>query len=369
MSGLFETTTIKRLTLPNRFVRSATWEGIAHEDGSWPERLIDLLAELARGGVGLIITGHAYVSREGQALPWQVGSHSDRLLPGLKRAAEAVHHAGGKIALQLAHAGRRAVSEVTELDALGPSASLPGNATTCKEMTKEDIVRTVEAFGQAAARAVKAGFDAVQIHGAHGFLLSQFLSPYYNRRKDEYGGSVGNRARMDLQVVRCVRAAVGNDFPVLIKVNSDDFIEGGLSVADMLQVSAMLEEAGVDAIEMSGGTMDPQSTFSFARTEATRSEESEVYYRDAAARFKERMRVPLILVGGIRSFSVAEKLVDQGMADYIALCRPLVREPDLINRWKSGNRERATCLSDNRCFEAALEGKGLSCVAGQKLGR
>jgi 2,4-dienoyl-CoA reductase-like NADH-dependent reductase (Old Yellow Enzyme family) len=367
MSRLFETTTIKRMTLPNRFVRSATWEGIANDDGSWPERLIDLMADLARGGVGLIITGHAYVSREGQALPWQVGSHSDELLPSLKKAVEAVHKEGGKIALQLAHAGRRAVSDVTKLEALGPSASVPGNPITCREMTKDDIARTVEAFGKAAARALKAGFDAVQIHSAHGFLLSQFLSPHYNLRRDEYGGSVENRARMDLEVVRSVRAAVGKDFPVFIKVNAEDFIEGGLNVDDMLQVSAMLEKAGIDAIEMSGGTMDPEGRFSFARTEATRSEDNEVYYRDAATLFKERIKVPLMLVGGIRSFNVAEKLVDQGLADYIALCRPFIREPDLINRWKSGNRERATCLSDNLCFGTALKGEGLSCAAEEKL--
>jgi 2,4-dienoyl-CoA reductase-like NADH-dependent reductase (Old Yellow Enzyme family) len=363
MSSLFETTTIKSLTLPNRFIRSATWEGIANDDGSWPDRLIDLMAELSRGGVALIITGHAYVSKEGQALPWQVGSHSDHLLPSLKKAVEAVHREGGRIALQLAHAGRCAVSQVTKLEALGPSSSVPENTVTCREMTKKEIARTVEAFGNAAARARKAGFDAVQIHSAHGYLLSQFLSPYYNRRTDEYGGSVENRARMHLEVVQSVRAAVGNDFPVLIKINAEDFMEGGLTNDDMLHVSEMVEKAGVDAIEMSGGTMDPASRFSFSRIEKVRSEESEVYYRDQAERFKKRIKVPLMLVGGIRSFGVAERVVEEGLADYISLCRPLIREPGLINRWKSGDRERATCISDNRCFEPALKGEGMHCVA------
>ena len=355
------------MTVPNRFVRSATWEGIANDDGSWPERLIDLMAKLARGGVGLIITGHSYVSKEGQTLQWQVGCHSDHLLPSMKKAVEAVHKEGGKVALQLAHGGRITASQVTRLEALGPSASVPGNPVTCKEMTRDDIAHTIEAFGQAAARAQRAGFDAVQINSAHGLLLSQFISPYYNRRTDEYGGSVENRARMDLEVVRSVRAAVGNDFPVLIKINAEDFIEGGLTNDDMLHVSAMVEKASVDAIEMSGGSRDPVSKFHFARIEKVRSEESEVYYRDQAARFKERIKVPLMLVGGIRSFGVAEKLVDQGLADYIALCRPLIREPDLVNRWKSGNRERATCVSDNHCLEAAFRGEGIYCVTEEQL--
>jgi 2,4-dienoyl-CoA reductase-like NADH-dependent reductase (Old Yellow Enzyme family) len=230
MSILFEPTTINGMTLPNRFIRSATWEGMAATDGSCTVRLIDFLVKLADGGVGLIIPGHSYVSREGQAGPWQLGIHDDATLPGLTRLTEEVHRHGGKIAAQLAHAGAFADTSLTGVDAIAPSVPGTGGKGRCREITPAEIARVVRAFAEAAARARRCGFDAVQIHAAHGYLLSEFLSPAFNRRADEYGGPLANRGRIVLEVVRSVRQAAGPDYPVLIKLNSEDFIEGGFSV-------------------------------------------------------------------------------------------------------------------------------------------
>ena len=366
MSKLFETTTINIMALANRFVRSATWEGMANEDGSCTPKLIDLVVQLAQGGVGLIITSHTYVSREGQASPWQLGVYSDELLPGLTEMTEAVHKAGGKIAMQITHAGCHGAFGLTGLEPLGPSVMENEKGPFCREMTQEEIRETIRAFGQGAARAKKAGFDGVQIHAAHGYLLSQFLSPFYNKRKDEYGGSIENRAKIVLEVFQSVRAVVGDQFPVMIKMNSEDFLNGGFSVEDMLQVAVMLEKAGVDAIELSGGTRYSGKYFPIRKGKID-SEEKEVWYREAAKRYKEKINVPLMLVGGIRSYGVAEKLVEEGITDYISLCRPLIREPDLINRWKSGDTRKASCLSDNLCYKPAREGQGLYCVVEEQL--
>lgn len=361
MLKLFNKTTIKSMELANRFVRSATWEGMAETDGSCSQALIDVMVGLAEGGVGLIITGHAYVSPEGQAGPWQIGVHSDDMLPGLTRMAAAVHRAGGKIALQLAHAGCYGFASGTGIEAVGPSPNANEKIPSCRELTPEEICDICAAFGRAAGRAKAAGFDAVQIHSAHGYLLSEFLSPFFNRRNDDYGGSVENRARIVLQVFRNIRREVGVDFPVLIKLNSQDFIDGGLTVNDMLVVASMLEKDGIDAVEVSGGTIYASGEYSAIRTGALAKPEQEVYYRDAALRFKAQLSVPLMLVGGIRSLGVAEALVAEGVADYISLCRPLVREPGLINRWRSGDLRKSGCLSENACFGPLMKGEGLRC--------
>jgi len=228
-------------------------------------------------------------------------------------------------------------------------------------MAQEDIDRVVQDFGKAAARARKAGFDGVQIHAAHGWLLSQFLSPYFNKRTDAYGGSVQNRAKILLDVYSSIRNAVDADFPVLIKINSEDFLDGGFTVDDLLTVAGLLETAGIDVIEMSGGTRY-SGQFFWSRKGPIESQYEEVYYRETAKRFKQQIRVPLTVTGGIRSYEVAEDLVHEGMCDYIGLCRPLIREPELCKRWKSGDRRKAACESCNLCRGPLGEGKGLYCV-------
>ena len=366
MATLFETTTIRNMSWPNRFVRSATWEGMAEKNGSCPPKLTDLMVRLAKGGVGLIITSHSYVSREGQAGRGQLGIYSAELVPGLAAMADSVHKAGGKIAVQLAHAGCHADPNLTGQMPWGPSSLKSEGMPNCREMTGDDFQMVAESFGRAAARAQAARFDGVQIHAAHGFLLSEFLSPFYNKRNDLYGGSVENRARLLLEVVHNVRDRVGNRFPVMVKMNSEDFVTGGLTVEEMLEVASMLESAGIDAIELSGGTRYSGECVP-PRPGRLDTEEMEVYYLTAAKKFKERIRVPLMLVGGIRSYTVAERIVREGITDYVCLSRPLIREPDLVNRWRSGDTSKAKCVSDNLCFEPAGAGEGLYCVVEKRL--
>ena len=362
MNKLFDKTKINQMELKNRFVRSATWEGLANPDGSCSGKIADMMLELAKGQVGLIITSHAYVNQCGQAGIRQLGIHSDQLISSYIEIVEKVHREGSKIIMQIAHAGGRASAKLIKSQPFGPSFLEIKDCMMCKEITENEIFQTIGDFKNAAMRAKKAGFDGVQIHAAHGYLLSQFLSPFFNRREDEYGGSIENRARLILEIIQAIRSELGKQFAILIKINSDDFIEGGFAQSEMVQVSALLESAGIDAVELSGGTGLKVSQYSSSRISKIDSKRKEVYYRDAAKLYKKKMSVPLILVGGIRSYEMAKELLEKNLADYISLCRPLIREPDLIKRWQEGDIKRATCISCNKCFVPTRAGEGIYCV-------
>jgi 2,4-dienoyl-CoA reductase-like NADH-dependent reductase (Old Yellow Enzyme family) len=365
MASLFDETVLNGVKLRNRFVRSATWEGLADHDGSVTAPILDMYGSLAEGGVGLIITGHAYVSREGQATPRQLGIHDDSMIPGLRKLTDIVHERGGKVAIQLSHAGCRGAVGLTGIEPIGPVVMKGDQGQLCREMRQGDFVCVMSDFSNGAVRAEKCGFDAIQVHGAHSYLLSQFLSPCHNTRTDEYGGMVRNRARLLMDVLRCVREAAPG-LALAVKINSDDFIDGGFSVDDMIEVAKYLEEERTaDAIELSGGSPFSPKYMSF-RPGPIRTEADEVYYREAAMRYKQKISVPLILPGGIRSYSVAKDLVEQGVTDYVSMSRPLIREPGLINRWKGGDTRKATCLSDNKCLTPLRSGQGLYCVVEQK---
>lgn len=364
MSVLFEKTAINGMELVNRFVRSATWEGLAAEDGAVTPRLVDAMRTLAEGRVGLIITGHAYVRPEGQAGPWQLGAYKDELIPGLKQMTGAVHDAGGRIVLQLAHAGTFASETRTGKTPWAVSVPQGQSRNPRREMTVQDIQDVVTAFANGARRAKEAGFDGVQIHSAHGYLLSQFLSPAFNRREDAYGGNLKNRSRIHLEVCRAVREAVGESYPLLIKMNCRDFADNGLELEDSIEAIQGLEASGLDAMELSGGLVTG-GKLSPSRPGIT-SEAQEAFFREEARAFRQKIRIPLILVGGVRSFGVAETLVQEGVADYISMSRPLIREPDLIQRWKEGDRQRAACNSDNLCFGPGMKGEGVYCVTKER---
>jgi 2,4-dienoyl-CoA reductase-like NADH-dependent reductase (Old Yellow Enzyme family) len=352
------------MALRNRFVRSATWEAMATPEGAVTPRLVDTIAALARGGVGLIVSSHAYVSPEGQAGPGQIGVYKDGLVSGLKQMAAGAHDHGAKMVLQLAHAGYFAAHHLTGLPPVAVSAAVKLDEVTRRELSLADIHEVVRAFAAAAARAKTAGFDGVQIHSAHGYLFNQFLSPLFNRRTDAYGGSLSNRVRVHLETIRAVRQAVGADYPVLIKLNGRDFIEGGLELEESVEAAVLMEQAGLDAIELSSG-MTKFSRFGSARTKIS-NQAKEAYNQEEALVFKRRLKIPLILVGGIRSLPVAERLVAEGVCDFISMSRPLIREPDLIKRWQSGDRRKAACTSDNLCFGPARSGEGLYCVTAAK---
>jgi 2,4-dienoyl-CoA reductase-like NADH-dependent reductase (Old Yellow Enzyme family) len=366
MSLFFSPFQINGLALPNRSVRSAVWSGLADDRGRVTGRLVDMMVRLARHRVGLIVTGHAYVDPRGQAGPWQLGVAQDDHLAGLRQMTGAVHAAGGRIGLQLAHAGGHAATRLTGLRAWGPSSFAGRDGGTSRAMSPSDIPIVPAAMAAGARRARKAGFDAVQVHAAHGYLLSQFLSPATNRREDRYGGSLENRARLLCETLHAVRKAVGSAFPVLVKINSEDFSPGGFQRHEVPAVASLAAAAGADGIELSGGTVtNPQETHC-ARKMHPAGPEAEVYYREAARAIRTAVSLPLILVGGIRSFSVAEALVAEGTADLIAFGRPLISEPGLIERWEAGDRKPSACLSCNRCYVPLQAGQGVGCVVAER---
>jgi len=366
-SLLFESSTINGMNLANRFVRSATWEGMATEDGRVTPRLIDTMVELATGGVGLIISGHAYVTKPGQASPWQLGLYDDSLIDGLRSMTDAVHAAGGRIVAQLAHAGHFALEKTIGTPPVVAS-NFEGLAQTPRtELSVDDIQRLKNVYTEAARRAQTAGFDGIQLHSAHGYLFSQFLSPWFNRRADDYGGTLDNRVRIHVETIRAIRKAVGSDWPLLVKMNCEDFAEGGLNVTDSISAAGQMVAAGLDAVELSGGLLSG-GKLSPSRPNINKKEK-EAYFKAAAHAFKRSLDVLLILVGGIRTLEVAEKLIDAGTADYFSMSRPLIREPGLIKRWQSGDRTRARCLSDNLCFRPGMTGKGIYCVTEERESR
>jgi len=342
MPELFEPTQINGMQLKNRFVRSATWTGLATGKGECTKELADLLVRLSKGGVGLVITGHAYVREDGKSSLFQLGAHSDSLMPSMLDMTRAIHESGGKIVLQLGFGGM--YLSTTRMMGLSP----------------DDIRGIVTAFAEAARRAEQAEFDGVQVLAAHGFLLSQFLSPRYNPRTDEYGGPIENRARPAIHALRAIRGAVRDAYTVLFKLNCKDFVDGGLTLDDSVKVAMMLKDAGVDAIEVSGGFMSHLSQQEGLKRE--NAQESDAYFEREAQVFKSQVRVPIILVGGIRSYEASRRLVEDGIADYISMCRPFIREPALINRWQSGDLRNSACASCTHCFDSAGTGEGVSCI-------
>jgi 2,4-dienoyl-CoA reductase-like NADH-dependent reductase (Old Yellow Enzyme family) len=363
MASIFEPTVLAGIELPNRLVRSATWEGLADVDGRVTPPLVRIHEELADGGVGLIISSYMYVQRVGKQAAGQIGIDSDHLNPVLAELAQAVHGRNGKIVGQIVHCGGQADRRRTGgLHPVAPSAlESSGYPIVPRELTVNEIHETIEAFAAAARRLQKTGFDGVQLHGAHGYLLAQFLSPLRNQRRDDYGGSLENRARFGLDVYRAVRSAVGPDFPVMIKLNADDFLEGSTTELDSCHLAAALAGEGIDAIEVSGGTPG-SGKLGAARPNIKESTDEAYFLPQAEAIRRVAPSVPLMLVGGMRSLEVMEKILADGTADYFSMSRPLIREPGLPARWKSGDRRRAACISCLGCFGPARKGEGIRCV-------
>ncbi|NIO37540.1 NADH:flavin oxidoreductase [Candidatus Bathyarchaeota archaeon] len=361
---VFEPGRMGQLLVRNRLVRSATYEALATENGRVTDKLVDLHKTLAKGGVGLIITGYTYVQEIGKGAPHMTGIDRDDLIPGLRRITEAVHTCGEgcKVAVQLTHCGRQTV--LVENPPAPSAVFEPVVNRMPKEMSVGDIQEAVEAFAEAARRAKEAGFDAVQLHGAHGYLLSGFLSPYTNRRTDEYGGNTKNRTRILKEIYFRIAEKTGNDFPVLIKLNVSDFIEGGVDLNESKKIAERLSRIGIAAIETSGGMFETRihnRNLTASRTKIT-SKDKEAYFLPYAREIKKVVDVPLILVGGIRSLDVIEQILKEGSADFVALSRPLIREPDLPNRWlRRIGGLTAQCISCNACYKSLTNG-GVRCV-------
>jgi len=369
MPELFQKTWINSLEMPNRAVRSATWTGTGDEQGYVTDRTVEFYRELGSGGIGLIVTGYLYVMPNGKQLPFQIGNYDDSQIEGLARLADTVHAAGGRIIPQIVHVGSRANPRlIPEGDEIWAPSAIADSGTrqVPKEMTLDDIRRLVEAYAAAAARSLKAGFDGVQLHGAHGYGINQFLSGAWNIRGDVYGGTIKQRYRFLGEVLEAVRGAVGPHFPVLIKLNAEDYVERGLTIAESVEVAKRLDQDGIDAIEVSGGCAAAATDKSPARTKIEKSED-EAYLLEFAAAIKEAVKVPVITVGGIRSLKKIDAILTNRWADYVAMARPFIREPGLVNRWKEGDTSKAKCISCNGCFETGHQGIGTSCKVERAL--
>ncbi len=357
MSRLFTEARISSLVLPNRLVRSATAERMADAQGRPTRQLQRLYQELVRGGVGLIVTGDMYIHPSGQTHRAMTGIHADSLIPALKELATAVHREGGRVVAQLIHGGMKASPEFVA-DAVAPSrVDPPLSGRPAREMEQAEVLMLVATFAQAARRARLAGFDGVQIHAAHGYLVSQFLSPLTNSRTDGWGRDLAGRARFLTEAYAAMRREVGSDYPVLIKLGVMDDLEGGLDLSEGIGVVVALEGMGLDAVEVSGGLGTDRD---FHIRPGINGNEKEAYFLSLARRTRSVVHIPVIAVGGFRSRQVMEGALESGGADLIALSRPLICEPSLPKRLESGELERSSCASCNRCWPDE-PGLGISC--------
>ena len=359
---LFSPLRIGGIEIVNRFVRSATHDYLSDDDGFVQDTQVDLYSKLAEGEVGLIITGHAHVQPSGKASPRQMAVYDDRFVEGLSRIPEAVGGFPSRVFLQIAHAGRQTKEKLCGCVPVSPSAVPdPVSKTDPRELAPEEIRTLIADFTAAAVRARRAGFHGVQLHAAHGYLLSSFLSPHTNRRTDDWGGSVENRARVLVEILRRVKTACGPDFPVIVKLNSTDFLEGGLSLGDAVRIARLLENDGIDGIEVSGGMAEAGRG---SVQPGLRSEDEEGYFAENAAEIKRAVKVPVFALGGIRTLAVAERIVREGRADLVSLSRPLIRDPFLVKHFREGASAKSECISCNRCFNP----RGIRCadLAGKK---
>lgn len=358
---LFETTTINGKELKNRFIRSATWERMADDSGHLTDDLIKLYEDLADGGTAAIITGYAYVIRDEQPNPKMMGIYDDSFIDDYKRLTDTVHDRGSRIILQIVYGGSFTWYKTGERIIWGPSeVTNKFSGVTSKEMTGNEIATLIEAFGDAALRAKKSGFDGVEIHGAHSYLLNMFLSPLFNRRGDKYGGSTENRARIIYEIYDNARFKTGEDFPILIKLNCSDFLgENGFTFSECKELCVNLAEKGIDAIEISGGPVfrapKPEKDPSGFPAELIGKES---YFAEYAKEIADIVDVPVILAGGNRSTDIMESILRNSRIEYFSLSRPLLSEPDLINKWKKDSSVRPRCTSCGKCFNDG----GNSCV-------
>jgi len=361
--SLFQPGRIGPVTTANRLVRAGTSETAAGAEGEVTDQLIGIYETLARHGVGLVLSGHMFCHPRGLYAARQVGIHDDRMIPGLARLAESVHRHGSKVFAQLAHAGSQ--SRVQDNRPLAPSP-IP-NALTGRMVdaaTEKEILEAIEAFAAAADRAVRAGFDGVHIHGANGYLISEFSSPLTNRRQDGWGGSPASRDRFILEVLQAVRGAVPRRVAVTVKLGLLDAVPGGMELAEGLRRGEVMASAGADAFEVSCNAMrlPSDSAKQYVLVGPSRAVQDlllhrlfsaphpEAYFLEPARQLKQEIDKPVILVGGLRLPATMEGIVERGEADFIALARPFIREPDLVARLQAGRRTPVACTSCNLCL-------------------
>ncbi|MGH2937172.1 MAG: NADH:flavin oxidoreductase [Solirubrobacterales bacterium] len=360
--ALFESGRIGDLAIRNRFVRAGTSESMADPDGRVTPQLLELYSRLGAHDVGLLMTGHLFCEPRGRYAPAQVGIHEDAMVPGLAGLASAVKATGARIFAQVAHAGSQ--SRAFGVEPLAPSP-IPNALTgrTVGEATPAEIEAVISAFAAGARRAVEAGFDGVHIHGANGYLISEFCSPLTNRREDEWGGDAEGRGRFLLAIIKAIRAVVPSGFPVTLKLGIAD-AEPGLTAEETLARAPGLVGAGLDAIEVSVNVMEApsDSAKTYVAVGPRRAAEDllvhrllaqpgpEAYFDDWARCLRQAVDTKVILVGGLRTTRTMEAVIASGDADFVAMARPFIREPNLVSQIAAGRTGRVDCTSCNLCL-------------------
>lgn len=353
MTKLFEPVSIGGLPLRNRLMRSATAERMAHpETGAPLPKLRELYRELAEGGVGLIVTGHVYVMRGGKAHPEMAALDRDELIPVWREVIAPAQSAGAKVMVQINHSGASCNPDVT-MHALSPSG-VPTNELTTNPgaMAESDILQTARAYAATARRAQSAGFDGVQIHAAHGYLISQFLTPATNLRTDAWGGDEERRLAFLRHVIEEVRAQVGTGYPVWAKLGVAGSEASGQTLAEGALAALACAQAGVDAVEISHGWGTPAWAKDAPEPPFLRMAE--------AVRAAVGPGYPLALVNGFRHLDIMERVLDSGLVDLISLCRPLIVEPDLPRKLESGSSTKSMCATCGQCWPNDF-GEGVAC--------
>ncbi len=333
--SLFDKTSIGTMKLKNRFVRASV--GDPTVNGKVTDEIINRYVTLAKGGVGTILTGFTLVDSAERNMKI-LSMYDDSFIEGTKELTEAVHRHNSNILMQLVYIGsgyNAAIAPASEILGASPVPNLHSGITP-KEMTVEDIHRIEKAFAEAALRAKKAGFDGVEIHACHGYLLHQFATSYYNRRSDNYGGNRENRYRMTIETYDAIRQAVGEDFQIWIKVQSQDKFEGGVTNDDCLYLCTELAHRGIDAIEISGNFSDFRG--------------NTAYFRDIADKIARTTSVPVIVTGGNRDYEEMEKMINETEIGYVGMARPLISQPDLINRFFQEHTGKCRCVTCKHCL-------------------
>ncbi len=381
---LFTPLSLGDLTLRNRAVRSGCFEGLS-QSGTVTDRLIEHHRQVAAGGVGMTTLSYCSVSEDGRAFNHELSMRPD-VLPGLAQFVRAVHEQGAAVSIQLGHCGFFASPSVIGHRPLGASPKLClFRLSYCREMTEEDIETKTEDFVRAARLAHQAGFDAVEIHAGHGYLLSQFISPWTNRRHDSYGGSPENRIRFPKDVVRRVRVELGDGFPIIVKMNQRDGMRGGLELDEAVRVAQAFEQAGASALVPSCGftactplymlrggrpvtdMVRAQTGFFykiglslFGRMMVQRYPFEPLFLLDGARRIRDAVRIPVGYVGGALSITDMGRLIEEGFA-FVQLGRPTIRDPEFINRLQRGDITASDCDHCNRCI-ASMSTDGVTCA-------
>ncbi len=355
---------IGNLKLNNRIVMPPMATNFAGPDGSVNERHIAYYVRRAQGGAGYITFEHTGVLQQGKAFPSMALIDSDRQIPSFRKLTEAIHREGGKIVIQINHAGRQTSSAITGSPLVAPSAiPCPVRKEGPVALSPEQIPKIVEAFALAAGRVKEAGADGVEIHMAHGYLLNQFLSPYSNKREDEYGGNAQRRMRAPIEVLQAVRHKVGLDFPIICRLSADEYVEEGLKLEASKEIAGALEKNGANALHISACV----AASVYFNQPPYYVEEG--VFAHLAQGIKSVVNIPVITVGRIRTPELANRILEDKKADLVSMGRALIADPDLPAKAFGGRREDIIpCISCNRCIVSIRKG-ALQCAVNPETGR